>query len=88
MRYLHESGWDRALARARRHVQCLGPRRNRNRGAGPGTSGALPDLQVSPAGAVLASGERCPGQAAAPIAAHNDTPVTRHGRRWGFAGRR
>ena len=54
-----------------------------------GASGAVPALQASPAGAVLASGEPCPGQAAAaPIVARSDTLAARRRQRRGFAGRR
>src|SRR5438477_7985798 len=56
---------------------------------GTGTTGALPALQVSPAGAVLASSEPGPGQAAvAPNASRGGAPAARHERPWGSAGHR
>jgi len=82
MRWLHETGWTRALAGRSTAFGSLGR-------TGTGASGAVPALQVSPAGAVPASGGPCPGQVvAAPIVPRSDTLAARHGQRWGFAGRR
>ena len=73
MRCLHESGWTGALAGPRRHAPDLGL---------PGTTGALPALQVSSGGAVPAGSEPGPGRvAAASIASHGGTPAARREQR-------
>jgi hypothetical protein len=56
---------------------------------GTGAGGPVPALRVSPAGAVFACGEPCPGEvAAAPIVPRGDTLAARHRQRRGFAGHR